>query len=166
MVAFAVCFTSPKAQAVSLSLEPSAQTVVLGNLVDVAVRIADLDIPALSTFDLDISFDPGILTFSQATFGDPVLGDQLDILGLGSLTDAIPGVGVVNLFELSFDLPEDLTALQAPSFTLATLTFSTTAQTETISRRTTGGVCKRFRSATHGSGHMVMVDRRLAVFVE
>jgi hypothetical protein len=131
VIGFALCFTSSRVQAISLSLEPAAQSVVLGNPVEVAVRIADLGTsgtaPALSTFDLDISFDPGILTFTQATFGDPVLGDQLDVLGLGSLALVTPGVGVVNLFELSFDLPEDLTALQASSFTLATLTFGTTA---------------------------------------
>ena len=87
VIGFALCFTPPRVQAISISLEPLAQTVVLGNPVNVAVRIADLGTPgappALSTFDLDISFDPGLLAFSQATFGDPVLGNQLDVLGLG-----------------------------------------------------------------------------------
>ena len=64
-----------------------------------------------------------------AVFGDPVLGDQLDLFGFGSITSFDDSVSsVVNLFELSFDLPSDLDTLQAGSFTLATLTFDTLAQ--------------------------------------
>jgi hypothetical protein len=50
-----------------------------------------------------------------------VLGDQLDVLGLGSVTAATASSGAVNLFELSLDLAADLDALQAGAFTLATL---------------------------------------------
>jgi hypothetical protein len=48
-------------------------------------------------------------------------------LGLGSLTDTTAGVGLVNLFELSFDDPLTLDFLQAGSFTLASLTFDALA---------------------------------------
>jgi len=54
-----------------------------------------------------------------------MLGDQLDLFGLGSLSitdDSTPGL--VNVFELSFDLPDDLNNLQADTFTLATLNFT------------------------------------------
>ena len=113
-------------QAITISFDPAAQSTTVGSAVDVALVISGLTdgaAPSLSTFDLDVSFDPAILGFSSAAFGDPVLGDQLDIFGLGSLTIATLGVGTVNLFELSFDSPSDLDALQAGSFTLATLTF-------------------------------------------
>ena len=73
--------------------------------------------------DLDVTFDDSILSFLGFTFGDPILGDQLDLSGLGSLTDVAPGAGTVNLFELSFDPPADLDSLQAGSFTLGTLAF-------------------------------------------
>ena len=82
--------------------------------------------PSLSAFDLDVAFDDAILAFDAAAFGDPSLGDQLDLF-LGSVTGVTPGTGVVNLLELSFDLPSDLNALQAASFTLATLTFTAQA---------------------------------------
>lgn len=117
----------PAQASIIIRITPSTQSVDVGTPVNVAVTISglgDLTAPSLSTFDLNINFDPTLLTFSHATFGDPVLGDQLDLLGLGSLTSDTPGVGTVNLFELSFDSPSDLDTLQAGSFTLATLTFN------------------------------------------
>ena len=60
-------------------------------------------------------------------FGDPTLGDQLDLFSLGSLYVPTAGVGSVNLWELSLDLPEDLDELQADAFTLVTVTFDTLA---------------------------------------
>lgn len=116
--------------AITISFNPTAQTTTAGSSTDVALVISGLTAgaaPSLSTFDLDVSFDPAVLDFGSATFGDPILGDQLDLFGLGSLALATPGVGTVNLFELSFDLPSDIDALQAGSFTLATLTFNALA---------------------------------------
>jgi hypothetical protein len=117
-------------QAITIGFEPVTQDVILGDPAVVNLFISDLgDItaPSLSTFDLDISFDPTILDFSTATFGDPILGDQLDIWGLGSVTTVTPGVGTLNLSELSFDSVDDLNNLQAGSFVLASLTFDTLA---------------------------------------
>jgi len=114
-------------QAITLSFNPSSQF-TRASSVDVALVISGLASgapPSLSTFDVDISFNPDILAFASATFGDPVLGDQLDLFSLGSLTSATAGVGTANLFELSFDSQTDLDALQAGNFTLATLTFNT-----------------------------------------
>lgn len=111
-----------------IGFDPAAQDVVLGNPAVVNLYFAQVeDLVSLSTFDLNVSFDPTILAFNAATFGDPILGDQLDIWGLGSWTEVTPGVGTVNLFELSFDLPDDLEMFQAGSFTLASLTFDTLA---------------------------------------
>lgn len=113
--------------AITVSLNPATQTVTAGSSVDVALVISGLGsgaAPSLGTFDLDLSFNSSILSFTGAVFGDPGLGDQLDVLGLGSIFAATPGAGSVNLFELSFDAAADLDALQADSFTLATLSFS------------------------------------------
>ena len=77
---------------------------------------------------MDLNFDPAILAFNNITFGDPGLGDQLDLFGLGSLSSSDNTTpGVINLYELSFDLPSDIDTLQAGSFTLASLTFDTFA---------------------------------------
>ena len=95
--------------------------------VDVALQISglvDLAAPSLGTFDLDISFDPAVLHPPTVVFGDPVLGDQLDLFALGAISLATPAPGAVNLFELSLDTVADLNALQAGAFTLATLTFA------------------------------------------
>lgn len=112
-----------------LSFDPVSQDVILGNPADVALVISGLGdgvAPSLSVFDLDVIYNPTILGFNSAVYGDPVLGDQLDLL-LGSYTDTTPGAGSVNLLELSFDLPFVLDFSQAESFTLATLTFDTLA---------------------------------------
>ncbi len=124
------------ARAITIGIEPAAQQVALGSSVTVSMVIADLGdgvAPSLSTFDLDLTFDDGILSFTGATFGDPdpVLGDQLDLTGIGPLTVVTPAAGGVNLFELSLDPPSDLDDLQAGAFVLATLTFD--AQSSGIS---------------------------------
>jgi hypothetical protein len=79
--------------------------------------------PSLGVFDVDLEFDPSVLSLSGFAFGDPMLGDQLDLLSLGSVTVASPGTTRINLFELSLDAPEVLDSLQAGSFTLAGVTF-------------------------------------------
>jgi len=124
-----IFLSGTSAQAASIEVSPVSQNIQIGNPVDVDLTISglgDFAPDSLSTFDLDLLFDSSILGFNSVAFGDPVLGDQLDLFGLGSLTSFDDSVsGVVNLFELSFDLPGDLDTLQAGSFTLATLTFDT-----------------------------------------
>ncbi|MFQ5658070.1 MAG: PEP-CTERM sorting domain-containing protein [Candidatus Methylomirabilales bacterium] len=119
---------SPVQAMITLGFEPVEQVVPLGQSVDVDITISglgDFAPDSLGTFDLDVGFDPDILDFSAVTFGDPILGDQLDLLGFGSFTSVTPGVGVVNLFELSLDFPGDLDTFQPGAFSLVTLTFDT-----------------------------------------
>lgn len=122
----ALCLLAPlPASAITIELSPSSQTVNIGSSTSVDLVISGLGdgvAPSLGTFDLDVGFDPSILGFSGATFGD-----QLDLFGLGSIQDVIPGVGTVNLFELSFDLADDLNVLQQQAFVLATLSFDALA---------------------------------------
>jgi hypothetical protein len=130
VIGWAIASIGSTAGAISLEFVPSDQTAVLGNPVDVGIRISGLNDfapPSLGTFDLDVAFDPTILSFDHVSYGDPLLGDQLDLLGLGSIQITTPGLGFVNLFELSFDPIGDLNALQQGDFLLATLTFNTLA---------------------------------------
>ncbi len=116
------------AEAVRIDVDPLVSFVTPGSTVKAAIRISEvgnLTAPSLGAFDLDVNFDPAILALANAAFGDPVLGDQLDLFGLGSITAAMPGAGTINLFELSLDAPADLEALQRSPFMLATLTFDT-----------------------------------------
>ncbi len=130
VLAAALLLVAAPSQAIILSFAPATQNASVGFPTDVAVVISGLGngaAPSLSAFDLDVDFDSNVLSFLGVTFGDPVLGDQLDLFALGSLAGTTSGLGVVNLFELSLDSPADLDALQAGSFTLATLTFDTLA---------------------------------------
>jgi len=115
------------AHSITIDVIPDFQEVDVGTSVSVDVTISglgDTTAPSLSSFDLNINYDPARLFFVGV--GGASFGDQLDLFGLGSMRlvdDSVPGI--VNLFELSFDLPDDLNNLQLPSFTLATLTFDT-----------------------------------------
>ena len=124
-VAALLLLTGPAA-AISLQVDPPIQQVAPGVTVQVGVVISGLGsgAPSLSTLDLDVSFDPSILSFVSFTFGDPILGDQLDLSGGGSFTEVTSGAGVVHLVEVSLDSPGDLNALQADSFALGTLAFT------------------------------------------
>ena len=116
-----------QADTITIAVNPIAQTVKPGDTVSVAIDIAGLgegSAPSISTFDLDLTYDESVLSFSGVTFGDPVLGDQLDLFGLGGLTAADQlAPGVLNLFELSFDDALDLEDFQVDAFTLATVSF-------------------------------------------
>lgn len=124
----ALCFLfgALPSYALTISLTPTSQTVAVGQTIQFDLMVSGLGsgvAPSLATYDVDISFDPGILAFTGAAFGDTVLGNQLDLFGFGSISVATSGVGTVNLFELSFDDPADLNLLQSENFTLAALSF-------------------------------------------
>jgi hypothetical protein len=117
------------ADAITVSVVPPNQNVGLGSPVNVSLQITglgNLSAPTLGTFDLNLNFDPTILSFNSAVFGDPVLGDQLDPTGLGNtLNFSSPGFGTVELFDLSLDSASQLNGLQPASFILGSLAFDT-----------------------------------------
>src|ERR1035441_7926709 len=131
MILFAgilVITASPALAGVILSIQPSSQSAALGSQATADLNIAGLGIPpSLGTFDVNINFDPTILSFNNFSFGDPVLGcDQLDPTCGGNTINFInPGVGTVELFDLSLDSDTTLNALQPSSFILGVLTFDT-----------------------------------------
>lgn len=118
-------------QAAVLAFLPAVQSVSVGSPVQVALTVSGLGdgaAPSVGVFDLDLTYDPGILQLNAVSFGDPVLGDQLDLLGLGAVTAVDSSVaGLVNHFELSLDSPGDLDSLQATSFTLSVFSFTALA---------------------------------------
>ncbi len=120
---FLTVFATSAAFSNTITVLPSSQGIGIGNQASVSLNIAGLGngiAPSVGTYDIDVAFDPAILSFNSAAFGT-----QLDILGLGDLQFVTPGLGTVNLFELSLDSASDLNSLQAASFILATLTFDT-----------------------------------------
>lgn len=111
------------AEAVAVNVVPPVQDVGLGDPTTVAIEISglgNLTAPSLGSFDIDVNFDSGILLFASVTFGD-----QLDLGVLGSIISATAGTGVVSIFEVSLEDPQDLEDFQAGAFTLVTLTFAT-----------------------------------------
>jgi hypothetical protein len=110
-----------------LSIVPPSQQGIYGSSVTVDLLVSGLGdgvAPSVGAFQTSISFNPLILGVNSVTFGDPVLGDQLDLFNLGSLFFYDETItGQVDLFEISFDSPTDLDSLQAPAFILARIVF-------------------------------------------
>jgi hypothetical protein len=114
--------------AVEVSLNPAGQTVQVGSPFSLLLAISGLGdgvAPSLGTFDVDVSYDSSALQLESLVLGDGTLGDQLDLFGIGAISEVDSSVpGTINLFELSLDLASDLNSLQAPDFTLANLSFT------------------------------------------
>jgi Cohesin domain len=130
VLAFCSLIFASHANSISLEFSPETQSVKSGAIVTTGLRVAGLGnsaAPSIGTFDIDISFDPTILTFQSVTFGDSVAGDQLDLFGLGSIKSSTESSGLVNIFQLSLDSATDLDALQLASFTLAIFSFQAKA---------------------------------------
>jgi hypothetical protein len=108
---------------VILSINPVSQTVPLGSQASFDVDISGSGGgTALGTYDINLGFDSTLLLYSSIVFGN-----QVDISGLGDIQSVTPGVGTVEVFELSLDSAAELNSLQSSTFTLATLTFDTLA---------------------------------------
>jgi|GEM_PF-882570 len=122
----------PAARAVALSLAPPASVVTEGDTFSIDVLVSGLGdavAPSLATFDMTITYDSALLLATGVVFGDPVLGDQLDLFGIGTFPGSVFDVGTVDISEASFDSPSDLDSMQAPAFILATIDFKALAAT-------------------------------------
>ncbi|WP_323813061.1 cohesin domain-containing protein [Cellvibrio sp. NN19] len=124
-----LCFAaSLNANAISIDLIADNSNINLGDNVEIQVRISGLDgTTALSTYDVNFNYDASQFSISNITWGDSVQGNQLDLLGFGSLQDSNNGSGWLNLFELSFDDVFTLESLQASEFTLFSILLNTLA---------------------------------------
>src|SRR3990172_7939351 len=126
LLSLTVFFSPSSVHGISLDFVPSAQIVTVGGSAQVGIKISglgELIAPSLGVYDISIGFNPAVLGFNSLVYGDPILGDQMDLFSFGSLTATTPGVGSVNLFEFSFDSVDDLNNLQAADFILATLSY-------------------------------------------
>ena len=115
-------FVGVSRAASTLSFAPLDQDADPGDSVGVDLIISGLgnyQSDSLSSYDISVGFDPGILSLSNVVFGN-----ELDLIGLGSfqMWDEDTS-GLANIFEISFAFPDELDQLQAGSFTLATLIF-------------------------------------------
>ncbi len=110
---------------INIGFNTQSQSATALEIAVVVSGLSDASAPSLGSYDLDIQFDGAHLAFVGAVFGDPLLGNQLDVLNFGANAVAADLIapGLLNLFELSLDTPQDLNLLQADTFTLATLSF-------------------------------------------
>ena len=108
------------AASAALVLTPSFTNASAGTPLSVDVRVTDLGSNPLAAFDIDVAYDPALLTPTGVTFG-PFLGDP----GLGEALTAFSfaTAGVVDFAENSFLTSAELDALQSSSFSIATLSF-------------------------------------------
>jgi len=109
------------AGAVPLGLAPAMQTVAIGDAVSVDVVLSGLDGEVVSAYDLDIVYDPGVLTATDVLF-TTALGDALFFESFDDFDLSTPGV--VDLAQLSLLTDPELLALQGgDTVTVATLAF-------------------------------------------
>jgi hypothetical protein len=117
--------------AVLISVTPMSQIAATGTAAEVQLRISGLGLdaaPSLGAFDLNIAFNPSLISFTSLSFGDPGLGDQLDLSGTGAVSGFdLPSAGLLEFFEISLDPPAVLDSEQASSFVLVTLRFQANA---------------------------------------
>lgn len=118
---FALGLLCLPAGAATISLLPTQASVRVGDELTVEIQLsksANETGLAVGVFDLSLNFDDSVAAMSGVTFGN-----QLDVLGLGSVQSLASGAGYVDLFELSLDSPSELESLQRDVFSLATISF-------------------------------------------
>ena len=106
LCAAALAVTSAQAAGITLAVKPMQPSVAVGATIQVNLTISGLgamSVPSLSAFDLDLNFDPSLVSVSNTMFGSSsVPFDQLNISGAGSITQANqPSPG--DLHEVSLD---------------------------------------------------------------
>jgi hypothetical protein len=119
---------SINSHALTIDLIPSAAQLNLGDTLELQANISGLktlNAPALGVYDLNINYDSSRFAVSSINWGDNIKGNQLDINHLGNLQlSDNSNSNWLNLLELSFDSAWDLETLQASSFTLFSIVFS------------------------------------------
>ncbi|EIK47013.1 hypothetical protein O59_001034 [Cellvibrio sp. BR] len=119
---------SLNANAISIDLITDKNATSIGETIELQVRINGLDdATALGSYDVNFHYDENLFSISSISWGDAVQGNQLDLLGFGSLQDSSSNLGWLNMLEVSFDEIADLELLQAGEFTLFSVLLNTIA---------------------------------------
>ncbi len=113
-----------QAEAASVSINPSASLINVGQSMSVDVVISNLGGSYVGAFEFDLNYDTSVLTFNSYNLTDN-LGDITPDVGNAedwSLVDN--GFGFPHIAELSYWDDLDDFSLQGDSFTLATIYFT------------------------------------------
>ncbi len=106
---------------ITLDLLPQIQSITVGQSVMVDVQISELGnsaSPSVGGFNLELNYDPTVLTFNDLTFSGLI---DLSGSGIQSIDSSIPGTLLFG--DVSLDFPEDLNAAQPDAFSLANIEF-------------------------------------------
>ncbi|MDJ0658214.1 MAG: cohesin domain-containing protein [Crocosphaera sp.] len=106
---------------VTLDLLPQTQNVTLGESVIIDVQISELGngiAPSVGGFQLQLDYDPGVLTFDDITFSGLI---DLSNLGTQSFDSSTPGMFFFG--DASLDSPAELNSAQPDTFSLANIEF-------------------------------------------
>jgi hypothetical protein len=117
-----LALAAPPAGAISIALLPATVDATVGDAFDLEVVVSGVGTSSLGAYDLDVTFDDSLLSFSSLDFG-ALLGGPVDSIQV----PATLGAGVIDFAEISLLSHAELQALQGDSFTLATLHFTVDA---------------------------------------
>jgi hypothetical protein len=107
------------AEAIQIVVTPPVDTAFVGGTLAYDVRVEDLGEEIVAAFDLDVEFDPAVLTFKGLVFGASFGGEAGAFFGFDA---SAPGLVDFYLFSI---LPDDaLAAAQGGSALLARLSFT------------------------------------------
>lgn len=113
-----------------IGLSPAAQNATAPGTTETAIIVSGLvdgAAPSLGAYNLQVAFDPSLLTATSVELGDRTLGSQLDLNVFGSIKSTSISSGLVQIDEVSFESPSDLDTLQAGEFALAYIRFNAIA---------------------------------------
>ncbi|NMP30891.1 hypothetical protein HII17_04880 [Thalassotalea sp. M1531] len=119
LIAFLVLWQN-QASATIISIEASTFSPNQGDTLTIDLWVRDLGLDVVSGYDVDINFDPAILSLQSASFGSLLGG------GIDSIQDAVDFGNYINFAEISFLSEFDLSSLQGGTdFILGSLSFLT-----------------------------------------
>ncbi len=124
LLCFLIFVVAVNSHALEVSLNPSTQTIGIGDTALVELNISGLEdgaAPSLGAFLVEITFDESILSFDSVVYG-AFLGDT-DPSAFETDIFTTTGAGFISLDEGSLLWDDELDALQSDSFTLAILSF-------------------------------------------
>ena len=129
LLAIAMLFpSSERAASITLTAQPTHFSI--GEISEISVNVSGLNGAtgvSLGGFDFVLQYDLSAFTLSNTSFGDPFLGDQLDLSHEGSLAEVQRQANGVRFFELSLDDGALLNTSQANSFQLVSFTLTALA---------------------------------------
>lgn len=124
---------APHVQAVpSLQFDAAGPySVTNGGALVVALNVVDLGSEIVAAFDLDVLFDPAVLSLTNVDVNALASMGIDPVLDAGFLYDVVQSAGGLNVAAVSLLLDGDLQAAQGTSVTLFTMTFTGLANAET-----------------------------------